>query len=432
MVKSLHNPREAVLAIAPESNTRLRFITHWLIAFAFLVFGFSISASSQCSAPTLTFNNPKMLAGTHGTVGAIYLFENVIPGVDCHVEIMDIVGGAGLTDIDNTGMGYFDAFQPYVLAGAYDTSFLDWKFTFKVAGTFIDTTLACLAVTAIDVDGNNKDLKEFVEAATPGSFAVDPFTNLIVSFDGVRSKAEGQITTIPLIDTNQRQAMFQMNFVNINSLLYRNGAITTGDTMTRHTCIYFKPFFENWIVLPVKLLTFNAYEQNRVTSLSWSATNEQDTKQYILQKSEDGIKWRDIYSVNTIGGNGINKYSYNDAEKNDGTVYYRLRQTAINGSASFSKVVKAGNNKSTTSSISANTIFTEAINITVSNPVNRNIVAELHAINGNRVKQQEFTLQSGNSHLQIYAPGGLPKGIYILSVKDNKGQLLYRAKLYRN
>jgi hypothetical protein len=432
MVKSLQNPQEAVLATVPGSNARLRFITHSLLALAFLIFGFSISASSQCSAPTLTFNTPKMLSGTHGTVGAIYLFENVIPGVDCHVEIMDIVGGAGLTDIDNTDMGYYDAFQPYVLAGAYDTSFLDWKFTFKVAGTFIDTTLACLAVTAIDVDGNNMNLKEFVEAATPGSFAVDPFTNLVVSFDGVRSKAEGQITTIPLIDTNQRQAMFQMNFVNINSLLYRNGAITTGDTMTRHTCIYFKPFFQNWIVLPVKLLSFNANEQAQGTTINWTATSEQDTKYYTIQKSEDGKVWKDIYTVNTIGGNAVNKYSYLDNAKARGITYYRLRQTAVNGSSSYSKIVKTGNGSTVTTAASSNTIFTDVINIAISNSINKNLVAELHAINGNRVKQQEYVVQAGSSSLQLYTTAGLSSGIYLLSVKDKSGNIIYRTKVYKN
>ena len=154
--------------------------------------------------------------------------------------------------------------------------------------------LECLAVTAIDVDGNNKDLREFVEAATPGSFAVDPMTNLTISFDGVRSKAEGQITTIPLIDTAQRQAMFQMNFANISSLLYRNGSITTGDTMTRHTCIYFKPFFANWIVLPVKLLSFSAQSQTNGVILNWTATNEQEIKNYTVQKSTDGKNWKSV------------------------------------------------------------------------------------------------------------------------------------------
>ncbi|MEO8582369.1 MAG: hypothetical protein ABI415_01160, partial [Flavitalea sp.] len=201
------------------------------------------SLMAQCNnAPTLKFHSPVLLSGTDKQQGAVYNFAEVIPGLDAHVEIVGLYGGATLYNIDDsTGTGYYDAFQPYVGASANDTSYIDWKITFKKGGTLVDTMLACLAVTGVDVDGDGKALKEFIEAATPGSFAVDPYTNLSVSFDGVRSKAISPIANIPNIDTSHLEAMFQMNFTNITSLEYRNGAITTGIAQIRQTCIYFKP-----------------------------------------------------------------------------------------------------------------------------------------------------------------------------------------------
>ncbi len=93
-------------------------------------------------------------------IGAIYLFPKVVPGVDAHVEIMDIVGGASLTEIDDTsGPDITMLFSHMYWKVRYDTSYLDWKINFKIASTNTDTILECLAVTAIDVDGNNKDLK---------------------------------------------------------------------------------------------------------------------------------------------------------------------------------------------------------------------------------------------------------------------------------
>ena len=150
----------------------------------------------------------------------------IIPRVDAHIENLDLEDGASLSEIDNTaGAGYYEAFQPYVTAPANPTSYLDWKITFKVTGTNTDSLLACLAVTTVDIDGDNVALQEFVEAATHGSFAVDPYTNVQISFDGIRSRAVGQVTTIPLIDTEHCEAMFKLNFSNINAPEYLNGAI---------------------------------------------------------------------------------------------------------------------------------------------------------------------------------------------------------------
>lgn len=389
-------------------------------------------SSAQCVAPTLTFHSPSLLSGTPGTVGAVYLFANVIPGVDCHVEIVGIEGGAGLTEIDNVDQGYYDAFQPYIWAAGNDTSYLDWKFTFKVAGSYADTTLACLAVTAIDVDGNNADLKEFVEAATPGSFAVDPFTNLVVSFDGIRSRAEGQIATIPLIDTAQRQAMFQMNFTNINSLLYKNGAIAFGGAMTRHTCIYFKPFFSNWTVLPVKVMSFTAQQYVSGVQLNWSATNEESIKTYTVQKSIDGKTWRDVRTVAAAATATLNRYSVTDLEKNTGIVYYRLKHVDTRGLSSYSKVIKTGNLSETTGNFSHNTIFTNAISMQITAPASGEYLLEIYNTNGQRLVQHKLFIQSGTNNTALQVPPHTTAGMYLLTVKDGNGKLLYRSKIMKD
>jgi hypothetical protein len=422
----------AALVVARPIQILVPYLFKVLIATLLLLALFNRQASAQCVAPTLTFNSPKLLSGTDGTIGAVYLFAEVIPGVDCHVEIMDIVGGAGLTEIDNITQGYYDAFQPYVWAGGYDTSYLDWKFTFKVGGTYTDTTLACLAVTAVDVDGNSKDQREFVEAATPGSFAVDPFTNLIVSFDGVRSRAEGQVPTIMLIDTAQRQAMFQMNFTNINSLLYKNGSISTGDGMTRHTCIYFKPFFPNWVVLPTKLLSFTAKEQSNGVLLNWSATNEQDTKSYTVQKSVDGKIWKDVRQVSAAYPAGVNKYSAVDAEKSNGVVYYRLKQIDVRGFGSYSKVIKTGAVNVYGNDFSHNTIFNSTIQMQVKAPAANEYQFEIYNSNGQKLIQQRTSIHNGMNTVSLQLPASIAPGIYLMSVKDNSGKFIYHSKIFKN
>lgn len=216
----------------------------------FIAIIFTLTVSAQCFSPSMVFADPTLIGGRSGRIGAIYKFSNVAVGVDAMIEIINLVGGAGLNQMDNTTQGYYNAWQPYVTAGASDTSYLDWKITFKKAGTLQDTMLTCLSITAVDIDGDGSKLKEFIKASTPGAYAVDPHTSLQVSFDGVNSVAIGGVATVASIDTAEKKYMFQMNFKNVSTILYRNGSISTKTTTdVRHTCIYFKPFFQNGLVM---------------------------------------------------------------------------------------------------------------------------------------------------------------------------------------
>lgn len=387
---------------------------------------------SQCSAPTLSFNSPQLISGTDGAIGAVYRFPSVIPGVDALITIMDISGGASLAEIDNTtGAGYYDAFQPYVWAGANDTSYIDWKISFVHAGTMIDTTLACLAVTAIDVDGDNVQLKEFVEAATPGSFGVDPFSVLTVSFDGVKSKAIGQITTIPLIDTNHREAMFQMNFTNIHQLLYRNGAITTGGSQVRQTCIYFKPFFQEYILLPVKMQSFSLNMLGEGNQLSWVTSEEQQLKQYILQKSTDGTNWRDINTQWPQYGNATNRYSFMDREQLNAACWYRIKQTDQKNRTTYSKIIFAPAKESTSRGVIHNSVISDQLNIQLEISRSASYQISIVDASGKIVSSQLSNLSAGIHRFSIPVSAGLPKGLYLLSVRNNNEHSTYTGKLIK-
>lgn len=395
-----------------------------IFTLAVLSIFFDGTVNAQCNnAPSLKFFSPVLISGTYGQVGSVYRFANVGAGLDAHIEVTGLHGGANLYNIDDTtGIGYYDAFQPYVGAAANDTSFIDWKITFKKAGTNTDTILPCLAVTGVDVDGDAAYLKEFIEAATPGSISVDPFTNLAVSFDGVRSKAISPIANVALIDTNHREAMFQMNFQNITTLDYRNGAISTyGAQQIRQTCIYFKPFFETYFLLPVKLISFTARSVKEATELRWSATDESTMHHYIVQKSGDARTWRSIGTVNVLSDRNINNYVVNDLEAGTVIAYYRLKKVSKSGTSDFSPIVKIDPKIKPTSDFRHSTIFTD--NIRIQSLSNSNYNAELYGMTGK--------LMARSNALDIAVPSYITPGVYVLLIKDNKGTEVYRSKLIR-
>jgi hypothetical protein len=403
-----------------------------VLAFVFFLSGSGL-LHAQCVAPYMSFHSPVLIAGTDNQPGAIYLFPQVMAGIDANVKVVGFTGGAQLYNIDDsTGIGYYDAFQPYVVAPADSVSYVDWEITFKVAGTSIDTSLACFAITGIDVDGNGSNLQEFIEAATPGSYALDPNTILNFSFDGVRSKAISLVANIPSIDTAHREAMFQMNFTNISTLQYRNGAISNyGSDMVRQTCIYFKSFFDNYLLLlPVKLSSFAAQAQHDNVTIRWSGSNENDLKYYIVQKSTHGNSWQDMRTI-LPGNAAANNYLITDAGETATVVYYRLKQVSRTGSVVYSNVLKvnAGTGKD---GISNATLGKNAVTMQVNTTVNDTYNVQLFAVNGTRIKQQQFSVYAGVNTLSVEMPAIAPNGLYVLSVTNTRGELLHHSKLVKN
>jgi len=86
--------------------------------------------------PKLKFKNPVLVSGTAGQVGATYKFSNVINNIDAYIKIENIVNGAVLKNIDESSLGYADAWQPTVGGpGTYGSSYIKWDVKFDSAGT---------------------------------------------------------------------------------------------------------------------------------------------------------------------------------------------------------------------------------------------------------------------------------------------------------
>jgi len=391
-----------------------------------LIYGMSVSA--QCSgAPSLVLTNPVLISGTDLQVGATYRFYNAAPGLDIEVSILALNKGAALNEMDNTSQGYGDAWQPYVTAAANDTSSLDWKIIFKKAGTDTDTILPCLSITAIDVDGDSQYLNEFIKASTPGAYAIDPFSLLNVTFDGVRTTATGPISTVPMIDTAHREVMFQMNFQNVNTITYRNGSISTkGSDDVRHTCIYFKPFFTTYTLLPVKLTSFFGSNTKDKTQLTWDTEEESNMKSYVIQYSKDGKQFKDIASIPSVNSS-IKKRYYAELDKQtDAKGYYRLAQIEKNGMKSFSKTIVLTIDNSM--SISCNTIASSSLSIKVNTEKQSQLKLLLYNQNGQLIQSENRITNKGLNEWNV-STSKAKNGLYLLSIRDTSGHIVYSDKI---
>ena len=102
------------------------------------------------------------------------------------------------------------------------------------------------------------------------------------------------------------------------------------------------------LALPVKLLNFNATAKQKHVLVEWAATNELNSKHYVVERSNDGRNFFAIETVDDKGNsNNVNHYSTTDNNPLEGVSFYRLKQVDIDGKFAHSAIRKVvfGNSK---------------------------------------------------------------------------------------
>ncbi len=121
-----------------------------------------------------------------------------------------------------------------------------------------------------------------------------------------------------------------------NGLLYAGGTITTCNGATA-TAVHEIAVYSG-LPLPITLNYFNATwsaEDNDVY-LDWATASEINNKEFIVEKSPDGIDWQPVVNVPGAGNSTTTLY-YNAPDKApySGTSYYELKQTDFDGHSSI-------------------------------------------------------------------------------------------------
>lgn len=218
------------------------FVAALLSAAAFAP-GAAQAAGSVCldrQIARLDFRAPTLTSGVPLSLGAIYTFANVAPGVDARVRIDAISAGASLATIDND-TGLIGNFQPE-LAGV-DARSVDFTFTFVVAGT-TNVITGDFAASAIDIDGDGASIREYAEFSNAyAAYAVNNPTNLAVNASGPSVATNTRFEAItsanaPGIDPTAYPNIAEFVYTGASTFKYRIGALGTGNT-TRLTSLDF-------------------------------------------------------------------------------------------------------------------------------------------------------------------------------------------------
>jgi hypothetical protein len=145
----------------------------------------------------------------------------------------------------------------------------------------------------------------------------------------------------------------------------------------------------DFAALPLKWKSFEAARRNKTVLLKWVTEQELNVKEFVLQHSTDGLRWKDIYTVAANGNsNSPQAYQYIHANPVTGANYYRVLQNDWNNSTGYSDT------KSISFSVNIepfSVISNPVINGTISLSVNINCIITIFNTEGKILWTEELT-----------------------------------------
>jgi hypothetical protein len=407
-------------------------------------------------AQELVFKNATHVPGSPaaGSDLSVYRFPSVANNIDALVKINGRSSSlVRLNNIDVSTAGFDKAFQPQIEYNNGSVSggrswWMEFTITFVTKNTTTPVSIATFNATALDLDGDNSRLHEWVSFYGPSSYTLENPTKLTVTsilqtilgiltnvgrtFDGITNDHSG-------IDTSATDLMATTRYNNVSSIVYRAGATNNSGSSSgteRNYSLYFKNFaYSSPIIsLPVKLISFTAaLNQNQTNvDLKWSTASEMKVSHFVIEKSYDGKTFSDA-GVMFAYGNTNEKMDYSFTDKlsgNQQVIYYRLRSVDNDSKTQLSetRVVRIGKQAEMLKMVTYPNPVTNELRVTVPSAwQGKALVLELFNQNGQRMK----AISTGSaSQTETIMVNDLSEGFYML--KASNGKETIQQKVVKN
>ncbi|MEI9911024.1 MAG: T9SS type A sorting domain-containing protein [Bacteroidota bacterium] len=163
--------------------------------------------------------------------------------------------------------------------------------------------------------------------------------------------------------------------------------------------------------LPLIWLSFTVTRQNQTALLQWATAQEQNTRNFVIEQSRNGINWTGIGAL-PAAGNSVttSNYSYVHTTPVRGLNYYRILQTDMDNRNSYSDI-------KTLRFTTADETFTILVNPVTNNvltvQVNTATGLALYTTDGKLLWQRQ--VNAGTKYIDVsrYA-----KGVYLLKANS--------------
>lgn len=185
-------------------------------------------------------------------------------------------------------------------------------------------------------------------------------------------------------------------------------------------------------ILPVTGLQASAQRTGNNVAIQWQTLSENNTKNFITEKSNDGFNWTSIDTTNAAGYSQT-KITYSTTDATPGTMnYYRIKQVDMNGRFTFSNVVSIAVKSN---SIEAKTFpnpFINQLQVDLTSTQNKKVNINISDASGKRLIQKMWMVLKGNNSIILSEVKQLTAGVYFIDIRDEDGLNLYKSILIKN
>jgi hypothetical protein len=167
-------------------------------------------------------------------------------------------------------------------------------------------------------------------------------------------------------------------------------------------------------------ILLTAVPQQSTINLRWDVHGETGVKEYVVERSLDAASFRPVVTVVAHNnGQWLNTYLHTDniADVNGTVVYYRIRQTAIDGRTMYSAIVPVRLQKSNAVSLWP-TVFSSKFTITYPSGNVGAVRVTMVDNAGKLVRLKTVVLIAGLNTIEINDLSPLPAGTYHVTVEE--------------
>lgn len=186
-------------------------------------------------------------------------------------------------------------------------------------------------------------------------------------------------------------------------------------------------------ILPLELITFIAKNEGEKNKIDWVTATEKNTKNFIVEKSPDGIYFENLMSINAAGNSNTPKnYRAFDLNPYDEITYYRLKEFDQDETFNYSHIIAVDNKNLTERFSNIHPIPSrDIVYFDVYTKSKGDILIQVISYTGDVVIEKSEVIEQGNNALNISIID-FETGVYLLKVTIQETGKILTEKIVKN
>lgn len=174
------------------------------------------------------------------------------------------------------------------------------------------------------------------------------------------------------------------------------------------------------ITLPLTLNSFTAVKVNTSSKLVWETSSEINIREFVAERSSDGINWIPIATVPSAGNNSPSAvYSIFDNSPAKGINLYRIKIVSADGHFEYTPIRRVDFNNKYLFSIYPNPAH-EQVQLSTDNNTGLRITVQVINSQGQTVLDKKINSQQATANINVST---LVPGVYFIKIQTEDGNI---------